>query len=173
MPPKFLCIAARVWQDFWGENLLWWIRSLKYDSDMLSILCRCFSSSCHQLHRDLLVSRVCCRVPWKAWNWSCPAGRSVSINVMTMGKLLKKYRPWCTVCAGVFEALWRLHVWNSEDCMWIWIEYCFSLVLLICRRTPLHWATVCEQPNIIRLLLVAGGKPTAGCNLIPDCMLLQ
>ncbi|XP_065176553.1 uncharacterized protein LOC135806312 [Sycon ciliatum] len=28
-------------------------------------------------------------------------------------------------------------------------------------RTPLHWATVCEQPNIIRLLLVAGADPSA------------
>ena len=37
---------------------------------------------------------------------------------------------------------------------------CFTFVLTliyVCRRTPLHWATVCENSEVIRALLAAGG----------------
>lgn len=27
----------------------------------------------------------------------------------------------------------------------------------VCRRSPLHWATVCEKPEAIRALTTAGG----------------
>lgn len=34
----------------------------------------------------------------------------------------------------------------------------FTTDLKLCRRTPLHWATVCENPEVIRALLAHGGK---------------
>lgn len=45
-------------------------------------------------------------------------------------------------------------------------QFCFPFCLLLhlfhlCRRTPLHWAAVCNRPNIVRLLLVCGGQSSA------------
>ena len=37
----------------------------------------------------------------------------------------------------------------------IWLDTLLSL-----RRTPLHWATVCENPEVIRALLANGGTYT-------------